>query len=114
DHAQIEVILEILIKGLEKNRRLEEENRRLEEENRRLEEIDSLNTWHRVLQKAQPALQQFLLQQCQLLRFDRLEVVISVPEGYRPQEKEKSLSIEAIFRKVGHPAKVRFTFKPNP
>ncbi|MEH2315686.1 MAG: hypothetical protein V7K24_00785 [Nostoc sp.] len=101
DHAQIEeAFLEIRIKVPEKNWRLEE--------------IDSLNTWHRVLKNAQPALQQFLLQQCQLLRFDRREAVISVPEGYRPQEKEKSFSIEALFRKVGHPAKVRFMFKPHP
>ena len=94
NHAQIEKAILKIPKVLEENKRLK--------------------IWLRVLQNAQPALQQFLLQQSQLLRFDRLEAVISVPEGYRPQEKEKSLSIEAVFGKVGHPAKVRFIFKPNP
>ncbi|MEH2389291.1 MAG: hypothetical protein V7K14_26700 [Nostoc sp.] len=107
DHAQIEEILIVLI-VLEENRRLKEEKRRLEEE------IGFLNAWQRVLENAQPSLKQFLSQVCQLQPFNGVQAVISVPEGYRPQEKEKSLLIEAVFRKVGHPAKVRFMFKPNP
>ncbi len=103
DHAQIEEAILKIPKVLEENHRLKEE-------------IQFMEIWLNVLQNLRPAPREFLFQnKCQLLSFNGLQAEISIPEGYRPQAKEKSLLIEAAFRRVvGYSVKVRFRFIVNP
>ncbi|MCC5667570.1 hypothetical protein LC653_27735 [Nostoc sp. CHAB 5784] len=105
DHAQIEEAILKIPKVLEENQRLKEE-------------IQSLKIWQSVLQNIQlTAPREFILQnKCQLLCFNGLEAVISIPtEGCGTQAQKKSSSIEAAFRMVvGQPVKVRFRFIANP